>query len=44
MIDPEETMADNFSYTIVRGTDASLYETPRIIQEIDSLLKAGAYE
>ena len=44
VIDPEETMADNFSYTIVRGTDASLYETPRIIQEIDSLLKAGAYE
>ena len=38
VIDPEETMADNFSYTIVHGLDRE-YETPEIIQSIDEFLK-----
>ncbi len=34
VIDPEETMADNFSYTVVLGRDGMDYETPRIIDDI----------
>ncbi|MBQ6517331.1 MAG: hypothetical protein IJI14_01340 [Anaerolineaceae bacterium] len=38
VIDPEETMADNFSYTIIYGLERD-YETPEIIQAIDAYLK-----
>ncbi|MBQ6342182.1 MAG: hypothetical protein IJI41_03555 [Anaerolineaceae bacterium] len=38
VIDPEETMADNFAYTIVYGFTRE-YETPEIIQSIDKYLK-----
>lgn len=38
VIDPEETMADNFSDTIVFGFDRE-YETPEIIEAIDAYLK-----
>lgn len=38
VIDPEETMADNFSFTIIYGFDRE-YETPEIIQAIDEYLK-----
>ena len=39
VIDPEETMADNFSFTIVYGTNAEEYETPEIIEKIDAFLR-----
>lgn len=42
VIDPEETMADNFSYAIIYGPDGMAYKSPEIIQAIDNLLKAGA--
>ena len=42
VIDPEETLADNFSYTIIRGTDNSEYKTPEIIEKIDAYLKTPA--
>ncbi|MBR6091110.1 MAG: hypothetical protein IKP86_14320, partial [Anaerolineaceae bacterium] len=38
VIDPEETLADNFSYTIVYGMDLE-YQTPEIINAIDAYLK-----
>lgn len=41
VIDPEETMADNFSFLIVRGTEDGGYSNPEIIQAIDACLKAG---
>ena len=41
VIDPEETMADNFSYTIMYGPDGKEYETPGIIEQLDSYLKKG---
>lgn len=41
VIDPEEALADNFSYTIVRGLDGINYPTPEIIRSIDALLKLG---
>ena len=41
VIDPEEVMADNFSYAMIYGPDGKDYETPEIIQAIDKLLKAG---
>ncbi len=40
VIDPEETMADNFAYTIVYGMERD-YETPEIIEAIDAHLKNG---
>ncbi len=40
VIDPEETLADNFSFTIVYGVDSE-YETPEIIEAIDAYLKGG---
>lgn len=40
VIDPEETMADNFAYTIVYGFGRE-YETPEIIKSIDEYLKNG---
>ena len=41
VVDPEEAMADNFSYIIIYGLDGMEYQTPEIIQAIDELLKAG---
>lgn len=41
VIDPEETMADNFSFAVIYGLDGKKHETPEIIQAIDKLLKAG---
>ena len=41
VVDPEEAMADNFSYAIIYGLDGMEYQTPEIIQAIDELLKAG---
>ena len=42
VIDPEETMADNFRFTIMRGLDDAMYESPGIIRAIDAYLKGGA--
>lgn len=39
-IDPEETLADNFAFAIVNGTDGIPYKNPEIIAEIDRRLKA----
>lgn len=39
VIDPEETMADNFSYLINYGKDGKDYKTPEIIDKIEALLK-----
>ena len=41
VVDPEETLADNFSFAMIYGLDGKEYETPEIIQAIDRLLKAG---
>ncbi len=42
VIDPAETLADNFSYALIYGMNGSKeYNNPEIIQAIDSLLKAG---
>lgn len=38
VIDPEETLADNFAFTFVYGPDAE-YQTPELIQAIDAYLK-----
>ena len=38
VIDPEETMADNFSFALVYGRDGRNYETPEIIDEALGLL------
>jgi len=42
VIDPEETLADNFADTVIFGLDGKEYKTPEIIQAIDALLKADA--
>ena len=41
VIDPEETLADNFAYLMIYGLDGKAYKTPEIIQAIDALLKTG---
>ena len=41
VIDPEETLADNFADTMIFGLEGKEYKTPGIIQAIDELLKAG---
>ncbi len=41
VIDPEETLADNFSFTLSYGLYGMEYKNPEIIQAIDALLKAG---
>ena len=38
VIDPEETLADNFSYTVIYGTERE-YQTPELIRAIDAYLK-----
>ena len=43
VIDPEETLADNFSYAIVNGLEnPDIYGSPEIIEAIDALLKEYA--
>jgi hypothetical protein len=37
-IDPEEVLADNFSFAVVYGRDGREYESPWIIDEIFSRL------
>lgn len=45
VIDPEETLADNFADTVIHGLDGKDYKTPEIIRAIDALLKGdGAVE
>ena len=39
VIDPEETMADNFSYTMVYGTDGRKFASQEIIEQIDACLR-----
>ena len=39
--DPEETMADNFSFALIYGLDGIEYQTPEIIHAIDRLLRDG---
>lgn len=41
VIDPEETLADNFMYTIFFGTDGLIYNTPEIIEAIDAYLRGA---
>ena len=43
VIDPEETMADNFAYTAVYGLEGKDYATPEIIQAIDAYLKSPSF-
>jgi len=42
VIDPEETLADNFADTMIYGVDGKDYKTPEIIQAIDALLKGDS--
>ena len=39
VIDPEETMADNFGFLLAYGTDMD-YQTPELIKAMDAYLKA----
>ena len=39
VIDPEETLADNFSYAVIYGTDSEKYKNPEIVRDIDTLLR-----
>ena len=41
IIDPEETLADNFSFTILYGPDSARFPTPSILREIDRCLREG---
>lgn len=43
VIDPEETLADNFSLLILHGLEYD-YETPEIIEAIDAYLRGEAVE
>lgn len=38
VIDPEETLADNFSFLLIEGPDGE-YETPEIVEQMDAYLK-----
>lgn len=42
VIDPEETLADNFAFALVRGLDPANYPTPEIIEAIDGYLRGEA--
>ena len=42
VIDPEETLADNFSFVIVNGLEGMEYPSPEIVEAIDALLKGEA--
>ena len=39
VIDPEETMADNFAFAVVYGLEGREYKTPEIIKRIDEILR-----
>ena len=39
VIDPEEALADNFSYALIYGLDGKEYENPEIIEKIIALLR-----
>ncbi len=39
VIDPEETLADNFSFAVLYGPEGKEYETPEIIYAIDAILR-----
>lgn len=39
VIDPEETLADNFSFAVLFGTDGLDYGTPELIAAIDAFLR-----
>ena len=41
VIDPEETLADNFADLMIYGLDGKAYKTQEIVQAIDARLKAG---
>lgn len=41
VIDPEETMAENFALAIMRGVEGVHYSDPGIIEAIDARLKSG---
>ena len=43
VIDPEETLADNFAFLMIYGLDGMEYKTPEIVQAIDALLKQGVF-
>ena len=43
VIDPEETLADNFAYTLIYGPDRE-YATPELIQAIDAILTGAAWD
>ena len=38
------TMADNFSYVILYGTEGREYPTPEIIQAIDAMLREAPWK
>ena len=42
MIDPEETLADNFALTLLYGPGGD-YESPEIIEAIDTCLRNGSW-
>ena len=42
VIDPEETLADNFADAMIHGLDGKDYKTPEIIRAIDALLKGDS--
>ena len=42
VIDPEEALADNFSFTLIRNPEAA-YPNPEILEAIGALLKSAAY-
>ena len=44
VIDPEETLADNFAYTLADPLEDKDYPSPEIIRAIDAYLKANAGE
>ena len=44
VIDPEETLADNFAYTLAYPLDGRDYASPEIIKAIDAYLKSLAGE
>ncbi|MBQ6173103.1 MAG: hypothetical protein IJK28_00600 [Clostridia bacterium] len=39
VIDPEESLADNFAYTVLYGMDDVTYESPEIIEAMDAYLR-----
>lgn len=44
VIDPEETLADNFAFTLTGSLDSGNYASPEIIQAIDAYLKSRAVQ